>query len=272
MDPTSVVQLAFELVKAIGVGNFIFVVSVLAIVINAPNIINQIVRKINDNKREKEIMQIVGKIDKGLDDIHSSNTEILKTETAAAKDLTSAISGLQSVDQSLNRSNSERRLENGLIAENLGKISFALSSIERMMRNVISEEDALRAASVTLGITASLKSDLLKRVLSTIEKLADTKTGHLTYDLTSDINSAWADFRNNLSNFNMPVRLKDLLDDYEKRFWEEDQMFKQILNIATSDIDLSLMKETISKTIDTGLRNLYSGLISFLEANNRVRK
>lgn len=258
-----ITQLIIDLISSVGVANFILVVVVLAVIINAPTIVNQITRAISGNKKVVETQQTLGRIDKLLTDTESSNKSISKE----IQGLKYSCSSISKIEQLIGNSREASHVEISLVAENLAKLLLAISSMEKMMRNVISEEDINKIASSVLGISISLKLDLLKRTLDTIEALKDVKTGQMTHDLRSDMNSAWSDFKTFITSFNSPVNLKQFFNKCDKKLWSENGLFTYLLNSAASDADMKIKRDTISKQIDTGLRNMQADLVAFLDSN-----
>lgn len=271
MEPTGLSQLVLSLIAAVGVGNFILVLLVLFIVVNAPTIINQLIRMKADKDARKAGAESSAIIKTQLIDIKEHSSKAAEASVAVQTKMEVLSNGVDELRESTTGENEERREENVLITKNLVKMSNSLDSMDKMMRNVMSEKDLMSVVSLKMGIKNNLKNTLLAKAMETIESLADSKDGQLSYDLKSDISSVWADLKGEFEAFNSPINVKSLLDKFDEELWEQGGMFQQIMNLAVSGLDKSRKREAISKQIDIGIRKIQAKISSHLEQKRKER-
>jgi len=265
MEPVGLTQLVLSLIAAVGVGNFVIVILVLFIVVNLPTVISQLIKLKSDKDARKASSESSAIVKTQLIDIkeHSINAEENSKNVQAG--LGSLNKSLEVLSKDCSIENNERREENVLITGNLVKMSNALDSIDKMMRNVMSEKDMVNVFSLKMGISNNFKNRMLAKVMETIESLEDKKDGQLSYDLKSDLTSLWSDVKNEFETFNLPINIKSFLDQYDEELWSQAGMFQQITNLAiSSSLDKSRKREAISRQIDLGTRSIQSKISYFL--------
>lgn len=267
-------QLIVQLVTAVGVGNFVIVILVLAFVVNAPSIINGITtffKNRNSLKQLNLLKEQTDRVEQYLEDLedkvsdNASNTNVLTNEIKA---LVAVVDLLHS---SLDKENNERRDENILITNSLEKLSSALDSIERMMRNVISEEDSGELLSFIMGIQLSLKLSITQKVMNTIEQIENEEISreNVINDLKNDIYSAWSDFKTKTTQFNMPIDISRYLNQKEEEMWKKGGMFYDIVQLTlanpkNNNYNKERRKAAVTKRLDIGLRRLHTDLVEQL--------
>ncbi len=272
MDPispttVSIADLIVSLISAVGVGSFILIVIVLMLFINLPTIITIIKNAISSNKElknAKDLQRLIGEAQTTISNLvssSSSQTKDLKEFRAEIKALVAIIDMLHA---SMHKEGEERRQENIILSDTLERQVRAIEAIDRMMRNVMSESDTLRMTAFVIGITSSLKADLLTKISAILEseKLDSGITG---LNLRTDIETAWSDIKTEIDRFKTPLKIRLFLDEYQKNLWTNTGLFNKIINIASST-ELSNDKKlaTISKQLDNGLRELQSELTKYL--------
>lgn len=276
-------EIMLQLIAAVGVGNFLLIVIVLTLVVNAPTIIKTVVETLSKNKANKALNKSLSEIHTVVDSISSCSVKLEaaildlkngseyaeKNLIEAKNEIKNLMATVNLLHKSIEKENNERREENILITSTLETLSRALDSINRMMRNVISEDDTSRLLSFILGIEPSLKNNIVEKVMSTMEKCKEINES-LERDLTNDLNSEWSDFKNQINQFNTPIKVPNLINEYESKMWQEKGMYYEILKIATDrTIDLHRKKEIISKLLNFGLRKLHNDLADkMLEIKN----
>jgi hypothetical protein len=271
MEPVGLTQLVLSLIAAVGVGNFVIVILVLFIVVNAPTIISQLIKLKTDKDSRKASGESSAIVKAQLIDIKEHSEKSLEATTSTNASVVSLSKSIIDLNDISKKEDIERREENVLITENIVKISNSLDSIDKMMRNVMSEKDMMRVVGLKMGIRNNFKNDLLNRIIDNIDSLFETKDGQLSYNLKSDLNSAWVDLKNEFESFNAPINIKYFLDKYEEELWKQDGMFQQIINLAISDLEKERKKEAISKQIDAGTRKIQSSISSYLDQKRKER-
>lgn len=270
MEPVGLTQLVLSLLAAVGVGNFVIVILVLFIVVNAPTIIGQLIKMKTDKDARKASTESSAIIKTQLIDIKDHAISAAENSKNVQADLNSLTKSLDELNKGSSTENNERREENVLITGNLVKMSNALDSIDKMMRNVMSEKDMVSVFNLKMGINNNFKNRLLAKIMETIEPLEDKKDGQLSYDLKSDLTSLWSDVKNEFETFNVPMNIKTFLDQYDEQLWSQGGMFQQITNLAiSSSLDKSRKREAISRQIDLGTRSIQSKISCFLEQKRR---
>lgn len=261
-------ELVVQLITNIGVGNFILVIVVMSLVANLPGIITKIIGLFTSGKKEKDMQQVVGFIKtkltdccKNLEDIKKDVTEIKNSSDTNAKNAKDLKFELKSFNQ-------ERRKENMMLIENMEDISSSILSIKNILRNVMSEDDAIRLVSYVLGVFKGFAASLMEKVMISVESFSKTDDKQFNEkSLKSEMENCWSDLKIEVSRFNSPVKLKPLLDSYDSEFWAEDGMFANIVNLSTSSDDVKMIKESIKKQIDIGVRSLFNKISDSLEKN-----
>jgi hypothetical protein len=274
MDPATnlgLSQIVITLITAVGVGNFILIMLALFIVVNAPTIINQLLKMRSDKEARKSSAESSNIIKAQLIDIKEYSRKSEETSQSVKTEVETLGTKVSDLKESTIKENEERREENILITKNLVKMSQALDSIDKMMRNVMSEKDTMEVIGLKMGIKSSFKNNLLARVMETIESLADKRDGQLSYDLKSDIESVWSDLKSEFENFNTPINIRSFLNDFDEELWSQGGMFTQIMNLAISNLEKDRKRDAISKQIDTGTRSLQSKISSYLELKRKER-
>lgn len=275
MSPTTgvpITELVIELVTAVGVGNFIIIALVLALIVNLPNIasgISSLLKNRKANQRLEQLQQQVSVIEQSVNTIESGldrNANNMNIQTNEIKALVAIVDLLHSA---LDKESTERREENSMITYSLEKLSTALESIDRIMRNVIGEEDTSRLLTFTLGIESSLRNSVLEKTMQTVDHYESGVTnGGLEDDLKNDLYSEWSDFKSQIGQFNTPINIANFLDAKEPELWEEHSMFAEIVRIAKlspDKVDKHRKKDAISKRLNIGLRRLHADLTSHLK-------
>src|SRR6056297_3211361 len=173
MDPLAVggsaipiSQLVIQLVTAVGVGNFVIIILVLSLVVIAPTIANSIIaffKNRNASKQLEILEEQSKKVENRIDDIKETQRQNDNSLSVITNEVKALVAIVDIMHSSLDKENSERRDENILITNSLEKLSSAMESIERMMRNVISEEDSAELISIMLGIDNSFRHAVLEK-------------------------------------------------------------------------------------------------------------
>jgi uncharacterized protein YoxC len=267
-------QLVVQLVTAVGVGNFVVIILALAFVVNAPSIINGITTFFKNRNSLKQLNLLKKQTDRveqyleDLEDKVGDNASDINVLTNEIKALVAVVDLLHS---SLDKENNERRDENILITNSLEKLSGALDSIERMMRNVISEEDSAELLSFVMGIQLSLKITITQKVMSTIEQIEEGEISrdNVVDDLKNDIYSAWSDFKTKTTQFNMPIDITHYLNQKEEEMWKKGGMFYDIVQATLAkpkngNYSKERRKNAVTKRLNIGLRRLHTDLVEQL--------
>lgn len=276
MNPTTgvpiITELVIELVTAVGVGNFIIITLVLSLVMNLPTIItgvNNLIKNKRANLRLDLLQEKITSVEISVDSIESGvrkNANSMNLQTNEIKALVAIVDLLHSA---LDRESSERREENSMITYSLEKLSSALESIDKIMRNVISEEDTSRLLTFVMGIEKSLRNSLLEKSMEMVDHFESGVTnGGLEEDLKNDLFSEWSDFKSELSQFNTPINIVNFFDAKEADLWKEHGMFAEIVRIAKlspNKVEKQRKKDAISKRLNIGLRRLHADLANYLK-------
>lgn len=276
MDPispsaVSLAELVVTLVTTVGVGNFILIVAVLMLFINIPTIIGTIRQTVSSRREAKvatENQRLIGETQRTISDV----VEVINSQTNDLEEYRGEIKALVAIVDTLHASivkeSEERRQENIMLSDALERQVRAIEAIDRMMRNVMSESDTMRVTAFVIGITNSLKSDIMAKVMAIIEGSENKSDSGGLYDLNlrTDMETAWSDIKTEIDRFKMPVKLRLFLDEYEKKLWSQTGLFTKIMSIAASNtIDAQKKQATISKQLDSGLRDLQNELAKYLQ-------
>ena len=261
-------EVIVQFIETIGIGNFILVVSVAALIVNLPTLISKLFSLFSSGKKEKETQETVGFIKTKLVDCSRDLDSMQKDVSDIANMSTNNIEKIKDLRNDLASVNNERREENMLLIDTMEDMLNSISSIKNIMKNVMSEEDAIKLISYLLGVFKSFSSSLLSKIMEALElsnEIEDELLNKKT--LKSNIDSCWSDLKIEISRFNTPIKLKPLLDKQDKELWSKDGMFTQIIKLASSNSDSNIKKESIKKQIDISLRILFNNLADILEKN-----
>jgi len=152
------------------------------------------------------------------------------------------------------------------IKATLKEVVESMQDIAAMMRNVISEKDALRIISLKMGSVEDFKTRLITQIKQTIKSSEGTKNSHFEKDIIAVINSEWYDLKSEFEAFNLPFSMRLYLNKFDKELWKEGGTFEMIKNIAINNkLDMDRQIAAISKQINIGLRNIQAELVSQLE-------
>lgn len=264
-------ELVVTLVTAVGVGNFILILMVLILFVNIPTIISTIRQTLSSRREAKvaiENQRLIGETQRTISDV----VEVVNSQTNDLEEYRREIKALVAIVDTLHASivkeSEERRQENIMLSDALERQVRAIEAIDRTMRNVMSESDTMRVTAFVIGITNSLKSDIMTKVMAIIEGIENKSESGGLYDLNlrTDIETAWSDLKTEIDRFKTPVKIRLFLDEYEKKLWSQTGLFTKILNIANSNtIDAKKKQATISKQLDGGLRDLQNELAKYLQ-------
>jgi len=261
-------EVVVQLVKMVGVSNFILIIVVIAIVINLPTLLSKLISTFSSNKKGKEMQQMVGLIKTKLIDFSNDSNEIKKDINEIKNVSHNNSNNVEELKKELKSVNTERREENMMIIDTMEDMLKSILSIKNIMKNVMSEEDAIRLISYLLGVFKGFAGTLLEKVMNTMEsfdRIDDHKLNEKT--LKSDMDNCWSDLKIEISRFNTPIKLKPLLDSYDDQFWAKDGMYTQIIKLSTLESDIKIIKESIKKQIDIGLRVLFNNISESFEKN-----
>lgn len=216
-------ELIVELIAAIGVGPFILVVFVLLIVGLAPGIINRIFDAVSKKRSGDEI---------------KNSIEGIQVQVGA----------IVTIEE--------------LVKDRILKLNEHVKSIQERMRNVMSEEDIIRFASVKLGVEEDFKTRLLKSIF----KILDKVNGDLESDLKLRINSQWQDLKNDLYSLNAPIDLKEFIDSFDSKFDEDSSLFLGIKNAMDNEkLNIERKRDRIEMVLDSTLMDIRNNLSSRLK-------
>jgi len=152
------------------------------------------------------------------------------------------------------------------IKATLKEVVESMQDIAAMMRNVISEKDALRIISLKMGSVEDFKTRLITQIKQTIKSSEGAKNSHFEKDIIAVINSEWYDLKSEFEAFNLPFSMRLYLNKFDKELWKEGGTFEMIKNIAINNkLDMDRQIAAISKQINIGLRNIQAELVSQLE-------
>lgn len=277
MDPitptaVSLAELIVALIAAVGVGNFILIVFVLMLFINMPTLISKLKDTITSSASKKKMLEYQQTFIEGVNSINLL-TQQVNSSAVGIDQLKGEIKALVAIVDGLHASiikeGEERRQENIILSDTLERQVRAIEAIDKMMRNVMSESDTLRMTAFIIGITSSLKADILSKISAIIAGPDKSDSGLTDLNLRSDIETAWSDIKTEIDRFKTPVKIRLFLDEREKHLWGQTGLFTKITHIASSS-ELSQEKKisTISKQLDNGLRDLQDELVKYL---NRVK-
>lgn len=272
MDPitpatVSLVELIISLIGAVGVGNFILIIAVLMLFINLPTIITTIKNAITSSKElknSKELQRLIGETHVTISNLVARSEEQTSDLEEYRGEIKALVAIVDMLHGSIHKEGEERRQENIILSDTLERQVRAIEAIDRMMRNVMSESDTLRMSAFVIGITSSLKADLLLKISAILES-EKSDSGLTSLNLRTDIETAWSDIKTEIDRFKTPIQIKLFLDDYEKHLWGQTGLFTKIINIAGStELDNNKKIATISKQLDNGLRDLQNELTKYL--------
>jgi len=262
-------EVIVKLIDMVGVGNFILIIVSMALVVNLPTIITKIVGLFTSNKKEKDLQRVAGFIETKLKDLDDRSKDIEKDVTDIENTLKHNTEEVKELRTDLKSVNTERREENMMIIDTMENMLNSILSIKNVMKNVMNEEDATRLVSYLLGIFNNFSTSLFSKTMNAIESFENIEDEDLNQKtLKNEIDSCWSDLKIEIARFNTPIKLKPFLDSYDDTFWSKEGMFKQIVKLSTSNSDLQIIKESIKKQIDIGLRQLFNQISESLE-NNR---
>lgn len=257
------------IITQIGVGNFLLVILALFAVTNLPSIIDKIINRKAHNQREKQ---------------HASDMTFLRTQITNIWDevgkTASKIDDFNKVISIQNRSvenyskvaadqNQQRVAENIAITENIINIADSIDSIEKMMRNVMSEKDAMGLVSLKMGSVLDFKTRLESKIL---DILTSGKTnGQLEKNVKNIIGAEWLDLKSELGAFSFPFNIRNFLDKFEQDLWNEAGLFNIIKNMAiNSDKDMDMKMSAIGRQLDIGTRDILACLATYIEENKNT--
>lgn len=264
MNATSpITETVLSLVTAVGVGNFILIAVVLALIVNIPNIVSGLANFLKSSKASKTITDVVAQIQvleeliKGTTSQTSANKDLINSQINEIKALVAIVDLLHS---SLERDGSERKEEANMMTYSLERLSRALESIEKIMRNVMSEEDASALVAFMFGIEPSFKNKIIEKAMLIIEQVDSVVSiESLENDLKNDLYSEWSDFKTRISSFKTPIDIKEYLEKKEEDLWSEDGLFNEILKIVKRPVEEASKerkKDAIVKLLNIGLRRI----------------
>jgi methyl-accepting chemotaxis protein len=260
-------EVVLQLINMIGVGNFILIIAVMSVIVNMPMIITKIFSIFSSGKKQKETNDYISFIkikletfEKDIDFLKDYSTKIKETSNNCSNKLTD-------ISSSLKEYNKERREENMMIVEAIEDMLKSIYSIKNIMKNVMNEDDTIRLVSYLLGVIKNFSNSLLEIILDTVESFKNNENNELNEKaLANKMDSCWSNFKDEISRFNTPIKLKPLLDSYDSDFWKKDGMYTQIINTDLS-MSIGLLKDTIKKQIDIGLRKLFNEISEKIERN-----
>jgi len=262
-----ITQLVLSLVGAVGVGNFILIAVVLFLIVNAPMLIERILQYRHIVKMEQKNTDYLNVITSKVKDIHNV-VGTLHTDTLTNTSfLKNSIQEIDSLKDAVVVDTKTAEEERYLITDTLAKILSSLDGIDKMMRNVISEKDTGSLFAIKVGILDNFKNILLNKITNAIEVFPSSE---LAVNLENEINSAWSDLKVELDVFNTPIKMGRYLSKYDQLLWGDEEMFRRVINLATSNFNPKRKMETISRQIDIGLRKIHSDLNNFLLDNSRM--
>jgi hypothetical protein len=257
----SISQEIINLIGQIGVGNFLLVLFSLFVVVNAPNILDKVLGRKQRNDREKqqtENMTFMKTQIKNIWDESRRTTESIdqfRNKFEVQKQQTEDYSKM-SAEQ-----NKQRIAENFAITDSINNIVNSIDSIEKMMRNVMSEQDSMGLISLKMGSVEDFKTRLVAKIM---QILNSAQNGSIELDVKAVINSEWLDLKSEFDAFNMPFSMRSFLDKFDVELWEDDGMFNIVKNIAINDLTNERKQATMSKQIDSGLRAIQAQLNDYL--------
>ncbi len=253
-----------SLITQIGVGNFLLVLLGIFTVTSAPNIVDKILtarkNKIQDIEYAKDMSFIKSGIDNIWDSSRSSNSDFIKFQ----KELSLQAQRLKDYIEIAQTQNSNRLDENTAMTENLINIINSIDSIEKMMRNVMSEKDAIGLVGLKMGSVEDFKTRLALKIMEIID--SEDSSGQIELDLNAVIRTEWLDLKSEFSAFNTPFKMRTFLNTYDENLWKEDGLFSIITNIAINDLEPNKKKDKILKQMDMGIRSMIAELVKILDS------
>ena len=263
----SIAELIVSLIGAVGVGNFILIIAVLMLFVNLPTIITTIKNAISSHKElknTKELQRLIGETQATISSLVSDASDHGEDLEEFRSEIKALVAIVDMLHSSIHKEGEERRQENIILSDTLERQVRAIEAIDRMMRNVMSESDTLRMTAFVIGITSSLKADLLTKI-STILESEKSDSGITSLNLRTDIETAWSDIKTEIDRFKTPLKIRLFLDEYQKHLWSQTGLFNKIIHIASStEISNNKKLATISKQLDNGLRDLQNELTKYL--------
>lgn len=274
----SLVELLVALIGAVGVGNFILIMFVVMLFVNLPTIITSIRQIFTSNSKSetlKENHRLIGETQRTISELVADIGALQEDHTSLNGEIKTLVAITDSLHSSIVKESDERRQENAIISETLERQVRAIEAIDRIMRNVMSEDDTIRAISFIIGIKSSFKHDIMSKVTAIIDgnQVSSDGPGLIDLNLRTDIETTWSDIKTEIDRFKTPVKIRIFLDEYERNLWSNTGLFTKIIHIAsTSTLEPANKKSVISKQLDNGLRALQSELHKYLQKVKSVTR
>jgi len=171
------------------------------------------------------------------------------------------------IDKITSRRSQRRQLErDDKVKATLKEVVESVQYIAAMMRNVISEKDALRIISLKMGSVEDFKTRLVAQIKQVIKSSKGARNCQFRRDMKAVIDSEWHDLKSEFEAFNLPFSMRMFLNRFDKELWEEAGIFEMVRKMALDEkLDIDRKMAAISKQIDIGLRSIQAKLASHLE-------
>jgi len=171
------------------------------------------------------------------------------------------------IEKITSRRTQRRQLErDDKIKDTLEELVVSAQGIAAMMRNVISEKDALGIISLKMGSVEDFKTRLVAHIKQVVKSSNGVINGQIEKDIIAVINSEWYDLKSEFEAFDLPFSMRIYLNKFDKELWKEGGLFDMIKNMAINEkLSIDRRMSAISKQINIGSRNIQAKLASQLE-------
>lgn len=269
------ISLSSEIISFIvqvGVGNFLLVMFGLFAITTLPNLIDKILNRKRQSDRDKQQNE--------RDKQYARDMSFIRTQIANVweelKDRSFKIDSLKnSIDVQAQKvegynlisidHDKQRVEENMSLVKSTIDIVNSINLIQKSMRNVMSEKDAMGLISLKFGSVEDFKTRLINKIMSIID--SGIKNGQREIDVKAIIKTEWSDLKTEFEAFRIPFDIRGYFDSLDDELWSDRGYFTTIKNITINDLEPQRKKETISQQLDMITRDIQEKLINSLKSN-----